>query len=123
DNTTNPTNGNPNFQTVYTTVSFIVDQTNPQSGITLPSNNAAFSTGNQLTTISGTAVDSNAYGSGIARVKLSIALVSNTTKYFDGSDFNNDPETYFTATGTGSWTYSSLALTNAIAATSDATFR
>ena len=112
DNTSNNgTPNTPNFQAPFSTVTFTVDETPPQTAIVTPPNNGAYSTLHPLTVIAGTANDPNTYASGVGTVQLSIAQLSGTTHYFNGTDFATATTEYMlVATGTSSWTYWQAAL-------------
>ena len=77
------------------------DNAPPGSVIKNPENSGAYSSVKPLSTISGTAYDTNSL---VDAVYVSIMEVE-TGNFFNGSSFTDGTTVYFTATGTGTWTY------------------
>ena len=97
-----------NVETAYSTITFIVDSTPPQTTISQPAVNNAYSVSQPLTNITGTSNDPNLYPSGVAQVQLSIAQLSGgTTYYFNGSSFlpTSTTEYMLLAASTAPWSY------------------
>ncbi|HEY6962876.1 MAG TPA: invasin domain 3-containing protein, partial [Gaiellaceae bacterium] len=90
------------------TTSFTVtpDSTAPTSTTTTPTASANYRAATYPTSWSGTASDA---GSGVANVKIS--LKDPNGNYWNGSIFTGTTETFNTATGTTSWTWTAPSLT------------
>ncbi len=113
DQTTNNGAPNtPNFQTPYSTVTFTVDETAPQTAITAPPDQGAYSSVQPLTNITGTATDPNAFASGVARVQLSVQQLNAgaTNYYFNGTSFASTTQYMLVAAGTTTWSYFTAGL-------------
>src|SRR5439155_19405309 len=87
----------------------MIDKHNPTASITFPANNTPYTTASWNAGCStsggdtcGTAADTG--GSGVSKVEVAFQQQS-TGKYWDGSGFGTTPQTWFTATGTTSWSY------------------
>jgi signal peptidase I len=91
-----------------TSYTWTVDTLAPTISITFPVNGSRYNTtrynagcGTAGTgDLCGTAADA---GTGVTQVQVSIQ--QGTGKYWNGTNFNSNPEVLFTATGTTSWTY------------------
>ncbi|MHB0996416.1 MAG: hypothetical protein ACYC2I_08615 [Elusimicrobiales bacterium] len=98
-----------NEQLALSTRTFQFDNVPPVSAPVMPGVDTAY---NALTGIWGTSSDAV---TAVASVKVSI-LDESTTRYFDGSDFNNIQETWHSVTNLypSSWTYTSALLPNVL---------
>src|ERR1019366_5794251 len=112
-----------NFETTYSTITFLIDTTPPATAITSPANGSAYSSVQSLTNITGTSSDPNLFPSGVQTVQLSVTKLSGgTTHFFNGANFNATTEYMLPAVSTAAWSYWAPGL-NAGNLTNGATYR
>jgi hypothetical protein len=88
-----------------TAATFVYDATAPRLALTFPAGSAAYNSaswnaGCRAPGVCGSADDG---GSGVSQVEISIRR--GTGNYWDGTSFGSPTEVFFTATGTGSWSF------------------
>ncbi|OVE76474.1 hypothetical protein BVX98_05985, partial [bacterium F11] len=108
-----------NIETVFSTMTFKIDNVPPVAGIITPPNNSGY---NSLTTLNGTAEGtellpgSNLDFSLISSVKIQIIdLDSDPISYWDGAIFNSNVSTItttFVGLSSGTWSYNEVNLNN-----------